>query len=229
MVSYSTDCTGITTCDIFIGLLMGGHHVSVTTDKANLIKVTDCNLHNGIMTGVWPPTTSLSRLGSNHCIMVSQQKLIFSICWAKSYCSIPTVPCTSSVPSLWLPSALLDIFRQDFDELSLVWCVNHLPWLLSGPLFTLCSQADIGYHTYRQVNLTRLSLPNFRIHGVRMGNCSLKLWKRWAAGKWTLVNTRASRNQRTMWMSGMRTDCNAKVLSGHQIKAVVCSAARKRR
>ena len=77
---------------------------------------------------------------------------------------------------------------------------------LSGPLFTLCSQADIGYYTYRRINSTRLSLPNFRIHGVRTGNCSLELWRRWAAGERTLVDTRVSWNQRTMWRSGMRTD-----------------------
>ena len=101
--------------------------------------------------------------------------------------------------------------------------------LLSGPLFTLCSQANIGYNTCCQINSTRLSLPNFRIHGVHMGNRSLELWRRWAAGERTLVDTRASQNWRTMWMSGTRTDCNAKVLSGRQIKAVVCRAARKRR
>ena len=28
---------------------------------------------------------------------------------------------------------------------------------MSGPLFTLCSQANIGYYSYHQVNLTRLS------------------------------------------------------------------------
>ena len=62
-----------------------------------------------------------------------------------------------------------------------------------------------------------------------MGNRSLELWKRWAAGERTLVDTRASRNQRTMWMSGTRTDCDVRVLSGRQIKAMVCRAARKRR
>ena len=34
---------------------------------------------------------------------------------------------------------------------------------VSGPLFTLCSQADVGYNTYCQVNSTRLSLPKFRV------------------------------------------------------------------
>ena len=62
---------------------------------------------------------------------------------------------------------------------------------MSGPLFTLCSQAKSGYNTYCQINSTRLSLPNFRIHGVRMGNRSLELQRRWAAGERTLVDTRA--------------------------------------
>ena len=87
--------------------------------------------------------------------------------------------------------------------------VDHL----SGPLFTLCSQAEIGYNTWRQINSTRLSLPNFRIHGVRMSNHSLELWRRWAAGERMLVDTRASWNQRTIWRSGTRTDYDARGLS----------------
>ena len=83
---------------------------------------------------------------------------------------------------------------------------QNLPSALSGPLFTLCSQADIGYNTCRRINSTRLSLPNFRIHRVRTGNRSLELWRRWATGERTLVDTRASQNQRTMWMSGTRAD-----------------------
>ena len=50
--------------------------------------------------------------------------------------------------------------------------------------------------------MTRLSLPNFRVHRVCTGNHSLKLWRRWAAGERTLVDTRVSWNQRTMWRSG---------------------------
>ena len=42
---------------------------------------------------------------------------------------------------------------------------------------------NIGYNTWRQINSTRLSLPNFRIHRVHTGNCSLELWRRWAAGE----------------------------------------------
>ena len=33
----------------------------------------------------------------------------------------------------------------------------------------------IGYNTCHRINLTRLSLPNFRVHGVRTGNRSLEL------------------------------------------------------
>ena len=42
------------------------------------------------------------------------------------------------------------------------WVLKQNTQHVSGPLFTLCSQADIGYNTYRRINSTRLSLPKLQ-------------------------------------------------------------------
>ena len=93
-----------------------------------------------------------------------------SLCSHSHFIYIPF----SSAPDICSSST----FRPDLGFLSLGWTPIYplgMWWVLSGPLFTLCSQADVGHNTYHQVNLTRLSLPHFRVHGVHTGNCSLEL------------------------------------------------------
>ena len=85
---------------------------------------------------------------------------------------------------------------------------------------------DVGYNTYRQINSTRLSLPNFRVHGVRMGNRSLKLW--WGGpqvSEHLSIQGQVEIKGLYEWVGWEQAD--AKVFSGHQIKAMVCRAARK--
>ena len=113
--------------------------------------------------------------GSWGCSGQSQVWLCYASCWTTGPEHSDTVRRFSVQTYL----SDLQWFQQSNEWLGnqAMECVAVKCWnlWLSGPLFTLCSQADIRYNTYRWINLTRLSLPNFRVHGVHTGNCSHEL------------------------------------------------------